>query len=502
MSRSFAPVLRRISFLVVLLLPLPIVWMSSDVAWSHRWLILSMAWLGGLLLWRAAWPAPLRRYGLLWLFPVVFLQGFGFWVLKEAVPYTSLVETEIASVNDGFSGWLHSRFGLWALGIAALLTVVYHLSRWLAPRSDALLFVCAGLLISLGLVLLYRLGPAEAELRGRAGLRMLASRQLLWCGVGLVAYLAMLRLVSREVLLHASRWKYVYIWLAVALVILTAFFGREINGRRLWLGFGPITLQSIEFVKLLILFFIASYFSEQHHPHVRHLGPFHVPRGRMMGPYVLVWGMALAPVFLQGDLGPTFLLFSVFLAMFYVGSTTRAPLITGVVLACGLGITCYILGKPTIVRTRVDMWLHPFSYSESMTQAIWAFSAGGWIGTGLGYGMPEQIPVVHSDFSIAAIGEEFGLIGLLSILAAYVAFFARAYHVANQCKDRFHSMLATGILVLLGMQTLIILAGATQLLPLTGITLPFVSYGGSSMLVNLTMLGLLTKLSEFSGQRL
>ena len=104
MSRSFAPVLRRISFLVVLLLPLPIVWMSSDVAWSHRWLILSMAWLGGLLLWRAAWPAPLRRYGLLWLFPVVFLQGFGFWVLKEAVPYTSLVETEIASVNDGFSG--------------------------------------------------------------------------------------------------------------------------------------------------------------------------------------------------------------------------------------------------------------------------------------------------------------------------------------------------------------------------------------------------------------
>ncbi len=503
MIHSSSPLLRYLLRVGVYLLPLPAVFWGPEISWSHRLLTVGLAWFAIHLV-RCSFSWRKRTYrGIIGVLAVAVLVGCAFWEIHRASVEDPLVENGLTNqqaqrpeILSSIGSLVHDPTILWGIGFAVVLLFTYGLSRWLAPQGDDLLFISASVLIGLGLAVLYRLGPAEAALRQQPAFQTLALRQAVWIGFGFVIYLSILYFVTERVLLQISRWKYIYIWLAVALILITALWGRKINGRRLWLGIGPFTFQSIELVKLLILFFIASYFSERRFIPIRHLGRLHVPRLKTVGPYLLVWGLALAPVFLQGDLGPTFLLFTVFLCMFYVGSPVRTPLVAGILLTCMMGVVCYAWGKPTIVRTRVDMWLQPFSHCESMTQAFWSFSAGGWFGTGLGKGMPEQIPVVHSDFNIAAIAEELGLFGSLSVLLIYLAFFTRGYIIAIRSNDRFHTMLATGILVLLGMQTLIILGGVTQLLPLTGITMPFISYGGSSMLVNFIMLGILTKLSE------
>ena len=383
----------------------------------------------------------------------------------------------------------------WGILFALIFLISHFAVKKIIPQSDPFLLPLTAFLSGIGLVMLYRLSPDIAIIRQSPFLSRLFMRQLVWLVIGLAAMFFIIIVANKSFFLKASRKKYAYVLFSVLLIVLTGIFGKEINGRRLWLSIGPVTIQSVEMVKIALIFFIAGYFNEKFFIRKRNVWRFRLPRLKSIGPFLLMWVLAILPVFLQQDLGPTFLLFAVFLTMFYAGSSTYSLLSLGTLASIAVGCVCYFTHQPAIVRTRVDMWLSPFSTNEGLAQSIWAISAGGLVGSGLGKGMPHYIPVVYSDFSFAAICEELGFIGGLAILLAYLAIIHRSYLIAVNSDDRYHKLLAAGIMSMFAIQSLIIIAGVTRLIPLTGITLPFVSYGGTSIIVNFVMIGLLLRLS-------
>jgi len=382
-------------------------------------------------------------------------------------------------------------------GVFALMFFISHFAvKKFIPKFDPFLLPLTAFLTGIGLVMLYRLSPDVAVIRQAPSLHKLFIKQFAWVIVGLTAMLFVTGLANKTFFLKASRKKYIYVLFSVSLIALTGIFGKEINGRKLWLRLGPITIQSVEIVKITLIFFIAGYFNDKILIRKRKMWRFRLPRLKSIGPFLLMWVLAILPVFLQKDLGPTFLLFAVFLAMFYAGSSTYSLLSLSTLASIAVGCFCYFTNEPSIVRTRVDMWLSPFSTSEGLAQSIWAISSGGLVGTGLGKGMPHHIPVVYSDFCFAAICEELGFIGGLAVLLAYLAIIRRSYLISVNSDDRYNKLLAAGIMSMFAIQSLIIIAGVTRLIPLTGITLPFISYGGTSIIVNFVMIGLLLRLSE------
>ena len=379
----------------------------------------------------------------------------------------------------------------------AICFVAHLILRRLIPSSDPLLFPLVILLTGIGLVILYRLGPDIARLRGNPSFFKLAIRQYIWVCIGLIAMLFTVKFSTDEVFLELRQRKYAYVLLSAILIFLTGLFGKEINGMRLWIGFGPLTIQSVEIVKVLIVFFLAGYFTDKAlFMRYRRIWKLKAPTLKSITPFCIMWVLAILPVFMQKDLGPTFLLFAVFLAMFYVGSSALWLLVTGFVAVITAGVVFYYLNWPSMVHTRVDMWLSPFTTSESLTQSLWAISSGGLFGNGLGKGMPEYIPVVQSDFNFSAICEELGFIGGASVIIAYLAIMIRGLKIALNCDDQYKKLLMTGITTLIAVQTLTIIGGVTGSIPLTGITLPFISYGGSSIVINFILLGLMLRISQ------
>jgi len=386
---------------------------------------------------------------------------------------------------------------LWGVFFAFIFLISHLAVKKLIPKFDPFLLPLATFLSGIGLIMLYRLSPDMAIIRNAPSLYRLFIRQFVWLIIGLAAVFFVLIFANKSFFLKTSRRKYIYVLFSVLLIALTGIFGKEINGRRLWLNIGPITIQSVEIVKIALIFFIAGYFNDKFFfIRKRNIRRFQLPRLKSTGPFLLMWVLAILPVFLQKDLGPTFLLFAVFLAMFYAGSSTYSLLSLGTLASIAVGCVCYFINQPSIVRTRIDMWLTPFSTNEGLAQSIWAISSGGMLGTGLGKGMPHYIPVVYSDFSFAAICEELGFIGGLAVLFAYLAIIHRSYLISVNSDDRYNKLLAAGIMSMFAIQSLIIIAGVTRLIPLTGITLPFISYGGTSIIVNFVMIGLLMRLSE------
>jgi len=383
----------------------------------------------------------------------------------------------------------------WGVFFAFMFFISHLAVKKVIPKVDPFLLPLTAFLTGIGLIMLYRLSPDVAVIRQSASLHKLFTKQFVWVIIGLATMLFVTTFANKTFFLEASCKKYILVLFSVLLIALTGIFGREINGRKLWLGIGPVTIQSVEIVKIALIFFIAGYFNDKILIRKRRIWRFRLPRLKSIGPFLLMWALAILPVFLQRDLGPTFLLFAVFLAMFYAGSSTYSLLSLSALASIAAGCFCYFTNEPSIVRTRVDMWLSPFATSEGLTQSIWAISAGGLVGTGLGKGMPHHIPIVYSDFNFAAICEELGIIGGLAVLLAYSAIIRRSYLIAVNSDDRYNKLLAAGIMSMFAIQALIIIAGVTRLIPLTGITLPFISYGGTSIIVNFVMIGLLLRLS-------
>src|SRR3954452_9426905 len=340
------------------------------------------------------------------------------------------------------------------------------------------------------------------ELAGSGG--GLAQTPLLWLSHGLAIVSSLAIAVPSSVWLR--RYKYTWAAVGVALLLATFVFGRDINGARLSVTIGPIREQPSELLKVILVVFLAGYLSENRPLLVEEstrIGPIRLPPLPYLAPMVALCGIALGIVIVQRDLGAALLFFAVFLLLLYV-STARVSFVA-------LGLVAFVIGAVALyflfghVRTRVDVWLDPFAdpagAGYQVVQALHAFARGGLIGTGLGAGLPSvggrpPIPALHTDFPFAALGEELGLVGILAILGLYLVLVERGLRIASAAQDEFRAILAAGLSLVIGIQAFIIAAGSLKLIPLTGITLPFVSYGGSSLLANSVIIGLLIALSE------
>jgi len=295
------------------------------------------------------------------------------------------------------------------------------------------------------------------------------------------------------------RKKYIYLFLSLILIAFTGLFGREIHGKRLWLIYGPFSFQTIEAVKLLLLLFIAGYLNDDSnylHPAVgNNKYKFDSSFWRYSGPFFLSWAIALFPIVLQKDIGSTFLLFLIFVLMFYIGSGNIFLSLSAFILTILLGIFSYYLGYPAIVHARIDMWLHPFGVSETIASSLWTIASGGWLGKGIGNGISYKIPMVQSDYNFSSIAEKLGFVGSMVVLFSYAVISYKGMKIALKTEDTYKKLIAVGITILLTLHVVIIIAGDLNIIPLTGITLPLISYGGSSIIISFLMLGILFNIS-------
>jgi cell division protein FtsW (lipid II flippase) len=383
-----------------------------------------------------------------------------------------------------------SPLALWPVGIWMLCAAAGHriLNRRL-PFRDPVLFPVTMALTGWGVSLVARLVPDYAP------------RQTLWVAVGVAALLALTALPKD------LRWlrRYRYTWLigGLALLALTILIGQNPanRGPRLWLGTRHIYYQPSELLKILLVVFLASYFAENQR-YMREdtiqLGPWRVPSPAFLGPVLLMWGLCVVMLVWQRDLGAATLFFVVFMVMLYIASGQAQLFIGGLALLLLAGVAGYHLFS--VVALRVNVWLNPWPQADrqayQVVQSLMAVSAGGVFGQGIGQGYPTIIPVAYSDFAFAAIAEEWGLIGVLTVVIALATLVVRGLRIAVRARQPFRSLLAAGLSVMLGVQSLLIMAGVLKLIPLTGITLPFVSYGGSSLLTNFIIVGLLLTLSD------
>ena len=358
------------------------------------------------------------------------------------------------------------------------------------PRHDRLLLPLVSMLVGLGLVLVARLAPPT-----------FLTRQLAWLVLGSVA-MVLVAVVPRQ-LRWLRRYRYTWLLAGLGLLLLTLVLGVNPSGAgaRLWLGLGGFYFQPSELLKLLLIVFLASYLSERQQALVEvelRLGRWRLPHPAHLGPLLLMWGFSLVLLVWQRDLGAALLFFGVFLAMLYAATGQGRYVLVGLhLLGLASALGYYLFDH---VALRVDAWLNPWSEASGrsfqIVQSLLALASGGVLGQGLDQGLPTAIPVVHTDFVFAAIGEELGLLGALGVLICLALLIGRAFRVALRARRPFDQLLAAGIATLLSLQSLVIIAGTLKLILLTGVTLPFVSYGGSSLLVSMIMVGLLLHISD------
>ena len=389
------------------------------------------------------------------------------------------------------------------LYLAALLAV--HLVLVLSGRRiDQVLLPAVAMLAGIGVLLMLRLPQGlVTQTIGQLDLG-LGQLQLLWLLISLTV-VALLALLVRS-----DRWlrAYKYTWAAagIALLAMTFVFGSDVNGARLTLSIGPISGQPSELLKVNLVVFLAGYLSENRSllaEESTRLGPLRLPPIPYLAPMAAMWAIAIGVVIVQRDLGAALLFFAVFLALLFV-ATGRVSYVAGglVLFLAGSWVLYHLFGH---VAQRVDNWLDPFrdplGNGFQTVQALYAFARGGVLGVGLGAGLPTiagnlPVPAVHTDYPLAALGEELGLVGLLAIFGLYLVIVERGLRIAATAQDEFRALLAAGLSLVIGIQAFIIAAGNLKLIPLTGITLPFISYGGSSLLANAIAVGLLLALSD------
>jgi len=387
------------------------------------------------------------------------------------------------------------------LGIVLGLQLAAHLAvRRLAPDADGTLVPIAGLLNGLGYVFIVRIDEAKAHPQGLAGL------QSVWAMVGITAFIATLVLVRRVRDLEAYRWTIGFLGIGLLLLPLVPGVGKTINGAKIWVGIGPISFQPGEFAKILLALFFASYLVEKREllaVSSHRLGPIPLPDLKHLGPVLLAWGISLVVMISQKDLGSSLLFFALFVALLWVATERATYLVVGLILFAGGAFFAH--SNFTHVQDRVAVWLDPWEDPKDdgfqIVEAQFAFSAGGITGTGINLGSPTRIPYAETDFIFAAIGEELGLVGATGVLVAFLLIIGAGLRIALRTEVPFERLLATGLTVLIGVQSFIIMGGVIRVLPLTGVTLPFVSYGGSSLIANYVLLALLLRISDDTAQR-
>ena len=382
---------------------------------------------------------------------------------------------------------------------AGTLFVLYLGVRLMLPHSDVLLLPLVTLLTGLGLVMIFRL---TYNVDGKEGL---AITQAVWILIG-SGTMFLLVLFFRN---YHRLFDYKYLLAAVAVLLIASTFtplGYEVNGARLWVSLGPVGFQPSEFARIALIIFFAGYLAETRDllaATSRTILGVQIPALKYFGPVALVWAASLGLLVFEKDLGSSLLFFAVPLLMLYAATGRIAYVLLGTVLFTVGSFLAFLLFDH--VKVRVRAWLDPWAYPDTdgfqILQSVFNIADGGLLGTGLGAGFAQTIPEVETDFVFSAVASELGLLGATAVLLAFLVFVYRGTKIALLADDDASKLLAFGLTAMFAIQTLVIVGGVTKAIPLTGITLPFVSYGGSSVVGNFILTGLLLLISERAGRR-
>ena len=424
-------------------------------------------------------------------------------LLAFAVLIVVAAEAAVEATRDGR---ISSHLATYAAVPLAIGLVTHLVIRKVARYADPLLLPIVVLLNGLGLVMIHRLDLGLKQRAAEGGAQFggpAAPTQVLWTAMGVVLFVVLL-LVVRD---HRVLQRYAYtlaligVFLLVLPTVLPARFS-EVNGARIWIRVAGFSLQPGEFAKILLTVFGASYLVAKRDVLAlagkRFLG-IDFPRGRDFGPLLAAWLVCIGVLVRGHDLGTSLMFFGLFIVLLYVATERASWAIVGAVLFAGGAYVAYQLFGT--VQTRVGVWLHAFSPAHiddgfQLRESLFGLGTGGIFGTGLGGGHPELEPLPATDFIISSFGEEVGLFGIVGLLMLYVLFVARGLAAGLAVRDAFGKLLATGLSFLVALQLFVVVAGVTRLLPETGLTTPFLSYGGSSLLANYALLALLVRVSD------
>jgi cell division protein FtsW (lipid II flippase) len=396
---------------------------------------------------------------------------------------------------------LSSDFTWFAVVFGAGLLVAHLGLRTLAPYADPVLLPTVALLNGLGLAMIHRLDLAEDSAPANPDY----VAQLGWFVLAVGLFVAVLLLIRD----HRVLQRYIYTAMLVGLVLLILpllpVLGAEINGARIWvrldLGARTFSFQPAEVAKIVLIVFFAGYLVVKRDvlalARSRVLG-IDLPRGRDLGPILVAWAASLGVLVFQRDLGTSLLFFGLFVAMLYIATERRSWIFIGGFLFAAGALVAYQLFSH--VQLRVQIWLDPFideaGDGYQIAQSLYGFASGGILGVGLGQGHPDFVPFAKTDFVMAAFGEEIGLTGVMALLALYAVVIERGMRTAIACRDSFGKLLAAGLSTAIGIQVFVVIGGVMKLIPLTGLTTPFLSYGGSSLVANWALIALLLRVSD------
>jgi len=391
----------------------------------------------------------------------------------------------------------------YVLGLGALFGVAHMAVRRWAPYADPLLLPLVGALLAIGTAVIYRLdlatndnAPADAPL------------QLVWVAIGVGLFVALLAFLPDHRVL--SRYGYTVGLAGLVLLLLPSLLPArfsEVNGAKVWILLFGFSFQPSEIAKLLLMVFFASYLVAKRpvlSVVTRNIGPLQLPRARDLGPVLVAWLASMLVLVPRATSGSALLFFGIFIVMLYVATERASWLIIGVALFAGGATVAY--ASFAHVQERVDIWLHAFSgqnptnHSYQLVQGLFGFATGGILGTGLGRGQPQTVPFARTDFIFASIGEELGLVGVMAVLVIYFMLVARGVRAGIGVRDSFGKLLAGGLAASLAIQTFVVVGGVMRVIPLTGLTLPFLSYGGSSVIANFVLVAMLIRISD-AGRR-
>lgn len=361
-------------------------------------------------------------------------------------------------------------------GISLILLI--YVSNFLLPKistGDNYIFLITTMLLSIGVIMIYRINPA------------LGIKQVIWIGIGILLFFITYFIVKN--INEWRNWTNLYFGLSIVLFVATLLFGTTKKGSTNWLEIGRFSFQPTEIIKLLLIFLIASYYVNYDEYKEKKFGPYY-----LTGAVYLFIGF----LFLQKDLGTVLIFYSIFIALQFIYEENRKLIFYNVLLFVVAGVAGFFLFDH--VRIRFQIWLNPWEYIDNkgyqITQSLFAIATGGFFGTGIGLGHPDFIPEVYTDFIFSAICEEMGIFAGIGVIMLFLILVYRGFKIAISQRDKFFRIVALGISILFGIQSFIIFGGVLKLIPLTGITIPFVSYGGSSMLSSFIALGILQVASE------
>jgi cell division protein FtsW (lipid II flippase) len=406
-----------------------------------------------------------------------------------------------AAVGLGVEGTIPADMIAYGGWLTALIVAAHVVVRLVAPYADPVLLPLVAALNGLGLAVIHRLDLAfEADGRANHGF---AQQQLIWMTLGMVLFVLTLVLLRDHRVLQ--RFTYTSGLAAILLLLLPRlpFIGKTVNGATIWISVGPFSFQPGEVSKVLLVVAFAGYLV-LHRDALALAGRrflfIDLPRGRDLGPILAMWAISMVILVAQNDLGSSLLFFGLFLVMLYVATERPGWLVVGGLLFAVGAFVGYL--SFSHVANRFNIWLDPMKYyfdspgSGQLVESMFGMAWGGLVGRGFGNGMPEQIPYAESDFIIGAIGEELGLTAVMAVILCYGLIVERALRIALISRDGFGKLLAVGLGSIFALQVFVVIGGVTGLIPLTGLTTPFLSYGGSSLVANWVVVALLLRISD------